>query len=287
MKILRIHDFYWADAVNTEEAILANLGNASLYINSNFFVAYYSWSSSINNSGLAATQQMIREFQNRVKDSAKLIFVCQHILVDRLDWGASIVFTPHSTYKNGFQPIAHYSKFFYKPYLPISKRPLLASFVGSYSTHNIRSRLANILQSRIDCLVLDTGVWHYEKPPTQKYTYEKKYIESLKNSKFVFCPRGTGPSSIRIWEALSSGCIPIIISDELIIPEPLAKIVPTIPSYTLRMLPNILEELSARSCSTKFLNLQDRLVSAHNKYTSNDSLHIPLLQYISIAQNVG
>ena len=37
-----------------------------------------------------------------------------------------------------------------------------------------------------------------------------EYIESLKQHKFVLCPFGNGFDTFRTWEALYSGCIPII-----------------------------------------------------------------------------
>jgi hypothetical protein len=36
---------------------------------------------------------------------------------------------------------------------------------------------------------------------------------SLKKSKFVLCPGGWGLGTIRFWEALKSGCIPVIFED--------------------------------------------------------------------------
>lgn len=41
-----------------------------------------------------------------------------------------------------------------------------------------------------------------------------KYTESLCESKFALCPRGVGPSSQRIFEAMRVGRVPIIISDD-------------------------------------------------------------------------
>jgi len=39
-----------------------------------------------------------------------------------------------------------------------------------------------------------------------------KYINVLQNSYFCVCPEGNGPDTHRIWEALYSGCIPIVLS---------------------------------------------------------------------------
>ena len=41
-----------------------------------------------------------------------------------------------------------------------------------------------------------------------------KYLDLLNDSIFSICPRGTGVGSIRLWESMSMGCIPIILSDD-------------------------------------------------------------------------
>lgn len=45
------------------------------------------------------------------------------------------------------------------------------------------------------------------------------YVNILKHSTFTLCPRGFGPTSFRIQEALQYGSIPVYISDEFVIPH--------------------------------------------------------------------
>jgi hypothetical protein len=47
----------------------------------------------------------------------------------------------------------------------------------------------------------------------------KAYCQILHNSTFTLCPRGFGPTSFRIQEALQYGSIPVYISDEFVIPH--------------------------------------------------------------------
>jgi hypothetical protein len=42
---------------------------------------------------------------------------------------------------------------------------------------------------------------------------QKYYCEMLLRSKFSLCPRGSGPSSIRLFESMQLGVAPVIISD--------------------------------------------------------------------------
>jgi hypothetical protein len=41
-----------------------------------------------------------------------------------------------------------------------------------------------------------------------------KFLQDIKSSKFVFCPRGNGVDTHRIWESLYMGSIPIVIYEE-------------------------------------------------------------------------
>ena len=40
----------------------------------------------------------------------------------------------------------------------------------------------------------------------------------MANSKFSLCPSGSGPNSIRFWESLSFGTIPVLLSDTYVLP---------------------------------------------------------------------
>ena len=48
----------------------------------------------------------------------------------------------------------------------------------------------------------------------------QRYIDRLRRSVFCLCPSGTGPNTIRLWEAIGSGAIPVIISDTFRPPGP-------------------------------------------------------------------
>ena len=48
---------------------------------------------------------------------------------------------------------------------------------------------------------------------------KKSYIQEILNSNFVLCPRGYNTSSMRIYEVMSLGRVPVIISDQWVKPE--------------------------------------------------------------------
>lgn len=60
--------------------------------------------------------------------------------------------------------------------------------------------------------------WSYQFT-SEELLYEKtKYITNIVNSRFILCPRGTGHTSSRFFEAIWFGRIPILISDDVQLP---------------------------------------------------------------------
>jgi hypothetical protein len=99
----------------------------------------------------------------------------------------------------------------------------LWSFMGSVNTHLIRKKI-----SKLDCtdsFFKDTATQFNANIKSLLGTktlkdYQDNYISILKDSAFVLCPRGVSPSSIRLFEVMKAGRVPVIISDEWL-PPPL------------------------------------------------------------------
>ena len=97
-----------------------------------------------------------------------------------------------------------------------AERKWLYSFVGSAS-HSVRKPVLNLNDEK--ALIVDTSdfcVWNHAQ--RSKYDFQKTYIDSIAGSKFVLCPRGIGPSSLRLYETMEAGRVPVIISDEWMAP---------------------------------------------------------------------
>ena len=92
----------------------------------------------------------------------------------------------------------------------------LYSFVGSMS-HSSRRPIMRLRDDR--GFVQDTSdfnVWN-----TQSSELEIRgqfYADILGSSEFVLCPRGIGSSSIRLFETMQAGRVPVIISDDWVAP---------------------------------------------------------------------
>ena len=117
-----------------------------------------------------------------------------------------------------------------------SQRKYLYSFQGAYDKQwyltNIREQLFN-MKHPDDCYVKNIGIWHYnnivystlqnkEKELNENNTHINNtidYNKLLLESRFSLCPSGSGPNSIRLWESLAVGSIPIILADTLELPK--------------------------------------------------------------------
>lgn len=160
----------------------------------------------INTIGIPFTQSEI----DKVRIDGKKIFVCQHILVDKLKFDEnSIVATPHASIANDHVSIPHYPVNVDKSKMK-DNRSKLFSFMGSTKTHDIRRGLTILYPQ----YCYDSGfMWGLDPRIPNKKELNDKYIEMLGDSEFSLCPRGTGISSVRLFESMAMGSIPVIIAD--------------------------------------------------------------------------
>jgi glycosyltransferase involved in cell wall biosynthesis len=127
--------------------------------------------------------------------------------------------------------------------LAIGRKPgekkYLATFIGAYRpAYRSDARLAIQAEAQKDgghdVLVEIANEWHYEKVvygeqvagrtisvEDRQIQQERtrRYNELLSDSVFSLCPDGTGPNTLRLWESLAVGSIPVIIADGWVPPE--------------------------------------------------------------------
>ena len=83
-------------------------------------------------------------------------------------------------------------------------RPFLASFRGTTDTHPVRSRLVNGLSNVKNCKIAAVDVQFGDHTEQDR----RQYVEDILKSKFVLCPRGTNPSSYRLFEVMELSPLP-------------------------------------------------------------------------------
>ena len=115
-------------------------------------------------------------------------------------------------------------------------KPWLATFVGAHMDHYITDVRPKLLQfkdlHRFHIQLKDE--WHFnpivygEQVENNLFwdrstkVVEEDYIRYnriLSDTQFSLCPGGAGPNSLRLWESLSVGSIPVILSDQLVLPD--------------------------------------------------------------------
>jgi len=123
-----------------------------------------------------------------------------------------------------------------KLFLSQQHKKYLTNFIGAYNEKiylsNVRQHIFND-EGKAGYLIIKRGQWHFERAvytqqikgdnihganllEEEKNTFE--YLRVIKESEFTLCPTGSGPNSIRLFEALCLGSIPVLLTDTLDLP---------------------------------------------------------------------
>ena len=179
---------------------------------------------------------------------------CQHIEFRKIlymlkRWGIRTLYTPHKLIGEDsvsgvrIKPCPLYAvniedparnKEFEGVDFGSAPRDLLFSFIGAWQPNYLTTVRKDIfsIPSASDVVIVNTGGWHFQRDvysSTQTEVGElslvpeedektKYYNDTLLRSRFSLCPSGTGPSSIRLWESLACGSVPVILADTLDLP---------------------------------------------------------------------
>jgi hypothetical protein len=104
---------------------------------------------------------------------------------------------------------------------PATDLPYLFSFMGSARNAPVREKLATLRHPRsffqntaedFDRILIG------KMGRRERLDYDRRYAELGKASKFILCPRGVSASSIRLFETMRMGRVPVILSDDWIAP---------------------------------------------------------------------
>ena len=130
----------------------------------------------------------------------------------------------------------------------VEKRYLF-TFQGG-STSLLRKRLFNLRFDRPDVLIQNTSTYyHWDDSQLDRRDRQLVYAETLAGSHFVLCPRGAGLGTIRMFEVMSAGAAPVLISDGYVLPPgpDWDKFMIRVPERDISRLPQILEPRLAES----------------------------------------
>ena len=176
----------------------------------------------------------------------RVVTVCQHIHMLKFDYlfsevGITDIFWSHTTKDQSNLP--SYPDILLHPFplypvqavnfdrsLEVQKKHLY-SFVGTRSTDiyltNSRNDIIDYLSEDQRGLIIARDKWHYDKVVYDHQILKqegdaKKLIDQsaseefrrvMQESIFSLCPSGSGPNSIRLWEAIGFNSIPVVLAD--------------------------------------------------------------------------
>jgi glycosyltransferase involved in cell wall biosynthesis len=195
--------------------------------------------------------KMLKSFKVLLKDKI-VITVCQHIFMTKYmhlfdEVGVTDVYWTHAVNNQTSLPSFPSVKIHPFPLYPVQAinvndeknildRKYLFSFVGArankwYLTES-RNMIIDLLKEHPRGKVIARDTWHYEKVvyehQVNKVAIKKEALVDkdttaefkniLRESIFALCPSGSGPNSIRLWESIGYGVIPVILADTYLPP---------------------------------------------------------------------
>jgi hypothetical protein len=169
----------------------------------------------------------------------------------------------------------------------VAPKSVLASFRGMAS-HPCRESLRALHDgSSIRCEFVDRAN-HVGRIDATAGKTDSAYTELLAASTFAFVPRGDAMFSYRLLEAMSFGCIPVILSDNWVLPFDRAVkwsgIGLHLSENDIPSLPSLLRGFSAQRISS----IQQHVVETYRKRFSNlDAIVETLLQEVELCVAEG
>ncbi|WOI53607.1 exostosin family protein [Parvularcula sp. LCG005] len=200
--------------------------------------------------GRQELRQHLDSLAGELKNARRVITVCQHILLEKFaglffDSGVTDIFWSHATIetnelKRGQDSIRLHPFPLYPVQWPAidvktseQDRPILFSFVGARSNDwyltQVRSIILTELRDYPNAIITGRDNWHYNQivydhqifanttdTPEKlvSETASDEFKDVLGRSIFSLCPSGSGPNSIRLWESIGAGAIPVILSEK-------------------------------------------------------------------------
>ena len=131
---------------------------------------------------------------------------------------------------------------------------LLYSFAGAVGNAPVRRALAALDHPK-DALFGDftaqsRALWATDDEAS-KAAFRRRYADELVRSRFVLCPRGFAPSSVRVFDTMQAGRVPVILSDAWVPPEgpDWAAFAVRVPEADAARVPDLLRSLDGRAAA--------------------------------------
>lgn len=209
--------------------------------------------------------------------------VCQHIRYEKIipilkQMGVKVLFTPHvdKDYEGiTVLPFPHLAINGLNPTNTIKN--IWASFVGAEYTHFTRAQIFKLFANDERFVLINRGkTWHFYLKEEQLAQNTHEYQDILVRSRFALCPRGTGASTIRFWESLQAGAIPVLISDSMRLPDYFDwdKCIVRVKETDVHLIPEILSKIGFK----QELEMRKVCLLAYQNF-ANYNLISPIIAY--------
>jgi hypothetical protein len=243
------HDADWQYPAITEEHAYRRAAESLPEVNGIVYLAF-PWATLIDliwhGKNANNLRESLRRLSDRVMPGTRIATVCQHIrLLDHIDIlleaGITDIFWSHAIRGQQSPPGYADMNVFPFPLYPVQApgplppssgdRPHLFCFLGAKSEpcylSPARELIFEILGQDRRGVIRAREDWHYREEvyrdqighiqsahrnPEQQSTKEEEFRDVLSQSVFSLCPSGSGPNTIRLWESLALGAIPVVLS---------------------------------------------------------------------------
>jgi hypothetical protein len=252
------YPYHWQEPAATERAAYESV--SKLHRRRTFTYLAFPWATLIDSlrehsplAGplLAALKSVVAENpQGRIVTVAQHIYALQYIELIRscgvtdLFWSHAQTTTtpPSGVFIHPFPLYPVLGQIDMRSNLDLERpRRYLANFVGAFNAtiyiSNTRQLIFNDAGKYKDVFIVRRSKWHFDEHTYGRLLHGRaeisnsiiqsnaraaEYADAMQSSWFTLCPTGSGPNSIRIYEALASGSIPIVLTRELCLPGPVA-----------------------------------------------------------------
>ena len=187
--------------------------------------------------------------------------VCQHddyhkIIPFLKKMGIDTLFTPNKDAAYDGIKIISFPHCAVNKIRPSSQKDIFYSFIGldsaSVKGYAVRRKIFD-MKHPANTIIKERKYWHWGRKsfgqklsPVQQIGECMEYKNVLARSRFSLCPRGYGSNSVRFWESLQAGAIPVLLSDNLVLPEGIEwdKTIIRISEAEVETIPKVLKNIT-------------------------------------------
>ena len=224
---------------NITELHYFNKHKESITHNDDVYIGY-SWANHIDKS-LSLNKNII-EYIAKIPN--KKYTICQHINWKSLinlwySMGIDYIYVSHCEKNiNIYYPnirswplfASSVNPYTYKDNI-LKDKKYFASFVGCHrndyrssirlnlNNYFHRNKSHNVFFELSDDWFYENNIYKNKRISSEQTLRMHRYNEIISQSIFSLCPEGTGPNTIRVWESMALGAIPVIYSDEWLPPQ--------------------------------------------------------------------